>query len=404
MLDVANLSKTFAGGEGSAVRATDAVSFSVRDGDLFTLLGPSGCGKTTTLRCIAGLERAESGEIRIADQPVFSSDRRLDVPVHARDIGMVFQSYAIWPHMSVFDNVAFPLRVSPGRPSRKDIERRVMAGLERVQLGEYARRDSTKLSGGQQQRLALARALVREPKMLLLDEPLSNLDAKLREQMRFELKKLQRDLGITCLYVTHDQFEALALSDQIAVMCNGRVEQIGTPREIYERPANQFVANFIGTANFLRGRVVRRPGPEGEDYIIETRIGEVHCLAGRVDANIDNVVVAIRPEHVLVGSGRPQDGENVFTAEIVNWVYLGESNDIEARIGDVPLRIKGGTEQDPSLMARLRVCLPSHHCVVLPETAGDGSHTGGDGRGSGRVTSFSNSAEEPAGLESRTTA
>ncbi len=368
MLDVADLHKTFTGGEGDVVHAADGVGFSVGEGDMFTLLGPSGCGKTTSLRCIAGLERAESGEIRIAEQPVFSSAQRIDVPVHDRDIGMVFQSYAIWPHMSVFDNVAFPLRVSRRRPSRKNIEKRVMAGLERVQLGDYARRDSTKLSGGQQQRLALARALVREPQLLLLDEPLSNLDAKLREQMRFELKKLQRDLGITCLYVTHDQFEALALSDQVAVMRDGRIEQIGTPKEIYERPANKFVANFIGTANFLRGRIVERPTPEDESYTIQTEIGDIRCLAGRVDADVTNVVIAIRPEHVVVGGDQPKESENAFTAKIVNWVYLGESNDIEARIGETPLRIKGGTEQDPSIDAQLSVSFPARHCVVLPDS------------------------------------
>jgi len=403
LLDVTELSKTFSGGDGQTVRATDGVSFSVAEGDMFTLLGPSGCGKTTTLRCIAGLERADTGEISIAGHPVFSSARRIDIPVHARDIGMVFQSYAIWPHMTVFDNVAFPLRVSPNRPSRSEIERRVMAGLERVQLADFAGRPATKLSGGQQQRLALSRALVREPQMLLLDEPLSNLDAKLREQMRFELKKLQRDLGITCLYVTHDQFEALALSDRIAVMCDGRIEQIGTPKEIYERPTNQFVANFIGTANFLRGRVVQRPDPDGGDYVIDTEIGEIRCRAGRAGKGTDNVIVAIRPEHVLAGAGLRHGADNVFTAEVLNWVYLGESNDIEARIGDVPLRIKSGTEQDPSVMQRVPVHLPPHHCVVLPDTGGDEAADDQPVGQPGPTSSFTNPTRQAADPDRRTT-
>ena len=234
MLEVSDLQKFFEGHDGQQVRAVDGVSISVEEGHMFTLLGPSGCGKTTMLRCIAGLERAHGGEISIGESSVFSHRRRINMPVHERDIGMVFQSYAIWPHMNVFRNVAFPLTVARKRPRAPEIERRVMEALKLVQLDQLAGRDSTKLSGGQQQRLALARALVRNPKLLLLDEPLSNLDAKLREQMRFELRRLQRELGVTTLYVTHDQFEALALSDQIAVMRDGHIEQLGTPREIYE--------------------------------------------------------------------------------------------------------------------------------------------------------------------------
>src|SRR5579883_1790147 len=226
MLSIENLRKIFRPAGQAEVRAVDDVNLSVEPGRLLTMLGPSGCGKTTTLRCLAGLERPDSGRIVIGDTVVFDSHKDVFVPASDRGIGMVFQSYAIWPHMSVFENVAFPLRVSRTRKyGAAEIKERVKKALEMVRL-----------SGGQQQRLALARGLVHEPKVLLLDEPLSNLDAKLREQMRFELKHLQRTLRITTVYVTHDQAEALALSDEIAVFNAGRVVQRGSPQEIYSRP------------------------------------------------------------------------------------------------------------------------------------------------------------------------
>src|SRR5207248_2672236 len=240
MLTVKGLCTDYLGERGQAIRAANNVSFDVPPGKLFTLLGPSGCGKTTTLRSIAGLARPLLGEISVGDEVVYSSGRNVFIPPNQRGLGMVFQSYAIWPHMTVYENAAFPLPAGRRRAGRRDIEERVMRVLKTVDLEEMAGREATKLSGGQQQRLALARALVMEPRVLLLDEPLSNLDAKLRERMRFELKRLQRELGITTVYVTHDQTEALALSHAIAVMNRGRIEQIGTPREIYERPVNQF--------------------------------------------------------------------------------------------------------------------------------------------------------------------
>ena len=223
------------------------------EGKLFTLLGPSGCGKTTTLRSIAGLEKPTAGEIEVGGRLVYSSAKGIFVAPNKRNFGMVFQSYAIWPHMNVFQNVAFPLEVR--RLPKKEIRERVMRVLHAVALDELVDRDATKLSGGQQQRLALARALVMEPQLLLLDEPLSNLDAKLRDRMRSELKRLQRDLSLTTVYVTHDQSEALALSHEIAVMNEGRVVQVGTPRQIYEQPADKFVADFVGTTNFIGGTV-----------------------------------------------------------------------------------------------------------------------------------------------------
>src|SRR2546423_1643306 len=247
-------------GEVPAVRG---VSFSVQPGEQLTLLGPSGCGKTTTLRAIAGLEQPSAGEIRIGGAPVYSSARRVNIPAEKRGLSMVFQSYAIWPHMSVFDNVAYGLRVRK-RPEA-EVTARVREALDLVQLGELGARSASKLSGGQQQRVALARAFVFSPAVLLFDEPLSNLDAKLRAEMRVELKELQRRLAITSVYVTHDLEEALAISDRIVVMRDGVIEQVGTPAEIYDRPRNTFVADFIGSANLIRGR--RRPDLERDGLV-----------------------------------------------------------------------------------------------------------------------------------------
>src|SRR5438093_4156339 len=235
------------------VQAVDRASLEVERGEIFTLLGPSGCGKTTTLRLVAGLEHPDAGEIALRGRVVASASRRLFVPPHKRNLGMVFQSYAIWPHMNVFENVAYPLRLRGVK--RRTIRDRVTQVLDLVGLGGLERRSATLLSGGQMQRLALCRALVYEPDLLLLDEPFSNLDAKLREQMRVELKVLQRRLGVTVLFVTHDQIEALSLSDRIAVMQRGRVEQVGAPRSLYERPASAFVRDFLGQTVILRGSV-----------------------------------------------------------------------------------------------------------------------------------------------------
>src|ERR1051326_9194420 len=254
--------------KGEIVRAAQDVTFSVPEGKLFTLLGPSACGKTTTLRSIAGLEKPRVGEIAAKDRVVYSSSKAIFVTPNRRGFGMVFQSYAIWPHMNVFQNAAFPLEVGDRKYSRQEIRDKVMRVLSATQLDHLADREATKLSGGQQQRLALARALVMEPQVLLLDEPLSHLDAKLRERMRFELKRLQRELKITTVYVTHDQSEALALSHEIAVMNEGRIQQIGSPRDVYERPGNAFVADFVGSTNFLDGSVL---GPDSGEGLYRVR-------------------------------------------------------------------------------------------------------------------------------------
>ncbi|MGE3248085.1 MAG: ABC transporter ATP-binding protein, partial [Beijerinckiaceae bacterium] len=260
MLSVRSLNTEYQTQKGPPVKAAQDVSFEVPKGKFFTLLGPSGCGKTTTLRSIAGLERPTTGEIEVNSKIVYSSAKGIFIPPNRRNFGMVFQSYAIWPHMTVFANAAFPLEVRKDRPSKQAIRDKVMGVLSAVQLDHLAERDATRLSGGQQQRLALARALVMEPELLLLDEPLSNLDAKLREAMRFELKRIQRDNGLTTIYVTHDQGEALALSHEIAVMSEGRIVQIGSPKAIYDHPRTKFVADFIGTTNFLDGAVKGESG------------------------------------------------------------------------------------------------------------------------------------------------
>jgi iron(III) transport system ATP-binding protein len=297
-LSVRNLTKEFAG-SASKVTAVDGVSFDVRGGEFFTMLGPSGCGKTTTLRMIAGLERATSGEITI-DGKDFST-----VPSERRNIGMVFQSYALFPHLTVFENVAYGLRLRG--LSGNEIGRRVAATLALLQLESFSTRHPADLSGGQQQRVSIARALVYEPTMLLLDEPLANLDAKLRVMMREEIRALQRRLGITTLYVTHDQEEATAVSDRLAVFDRGKLIQVGTPEEIYTRPQTLFVADFIGRANFLPARLKVRGSPaEGVALSDGTLLqpkrqvrlegAEAAALPGAGDGT-----VMIRPEHVALG-------------------------------------------------------------------------------------------------------
>jgi iron(III) transport system ATP-binding protein len=253
---------------------------------------------------------------------------------------MVFQSYAIWPHMTVFDNVAFPLQVRKRseRPGKAEITNRVTKVLETMELGHLADRQATKLSGGQQQRLALARAIVIEPPLLLLDEPLSNLDAKLRESLRYELKRLQRDLGITSIYVTHDQIEALALSSRIAVMRDGEIAQLGTPREIYERPSSQFVAEFIGTSNFLPGSVV---GRDGECVDVETEAGQVRLESAAQVPNGEKVIAAIRPECLTIATMPSGNEVNEWRGSVTNRAFLGDAVDHIVQVGQASLRVRG---------------------------------------------------------------
>jgi iron(III) transport system ATP-binding protein len=332
MLLVENLIKQFDAVAGEPAGGVFDVSFEIAPGEFFTLLGPSGCGKTTTLRCVAGLEYPDSGRIVLAGAELFSSAAGVGVPSYDRDIGMVFQSYAIWPHMSVFENAAYPLRVSNrARIGRDEITRRVDRILEIAGLIQYRNRSATQLSGGQQQRLALARALVREPKLLLLDEPLSNLDAKLREQMRSELKRIQRETGVTSIYVTHDQSEAMSLSDRVAVLDQGRIVQVGTPEQIYELPRNEFVANFIGRTNLFRGRVEQAVSAGGLAPV-SSEIGTVRCRFSAAMAAGQELSFIVRPENVELvrnGGGRalppsePSCG-NLLEGRVTGRTYLGE--------------------------------------------------------------------------------
>ena len=325
MLQVENLKKQYATFDGKAGAGVLGIGLEIAQGELFTLLGPSGCGKTTTLRAIAGLETPDTGRIVLGGREMFNSESRTNVALYDRDIGMVFQSYAIWPHLSVFENAAYPLRVSRSRRySGREIETKTMAVLDMVGLGGFAGRPATQLSGGQQQRLALARAFTREPRLLLLDEPLSNLDAQLREQMRVELKRLQQETGVTAIYVTHDQAEALAISDRIAVMRDGKIAQTGTPKEIYCRPASEFVANFIGRSNLLRGTLVHSVGAEGVGRV-KTPLGDLLCFFPRAAAEGRTVALVVRPEHIRItnGVGTIQD-ENRVLGTVVREIYLGE--------------------------------------------------------------------------------
>lgn len=310
------------------------VTLTVADGEFVTLLGPSGCGKTTTLRMIAGFVPPTAGRILVAGRVISSGEAGIMLPPERRGMGMVFQSYAVWPHMDAFHNVAYPLRRAGLPPS--EIEARTKKSLSLVHLEEYAGRYPHELSGGQQQRIALARALIMEPSVLLLDEPLSNLDAKLREEMRFEIKELQQRLGITVVYVTHDQSEAMVMSHRIAVMSFGRVVQVGTPDELYEAPATPFVASFLGVANFLRGEVVGRegagirvrlPAADGATMIVAPPTGDGDLRPGA------RALVCIRPEALRF------DPQGLLRGRIIRRTYLGSTVDYLIQVGSDPIRI-----------------------------------------------------------------
>jgi iron(III) transport system ATP-binding protein len=330
------------------------------------LLGPSGCGKTTTLRSIAGLERPTSGEIEVAGKVMYSSAQKIFVAPNKRKFGMVFQSYAIWPHMNVFQNAAFPLQVRKLR--KKEIEERVMRVLQAVALEELVDREATKLSGGQQQRLALARALVMEPQLLLLDEPLSNLDAKLRDRMRSELKRLQRELGLTTVYVTHDQSEALALSHEIAVMSEGRIVQIGSPREVYEQPRSRFVADFVGATNFLDATVVAADGSGG--CRVGTPLGElnVRCV-DRLERNAA-VAVSVRPEDVELSETPPPHAasDNVCVATVEAKAFLGDRLDFQVRAGNTVLLARVHPSLRTPVGDNIYVRMQADKCLAVPDT------------------------------------
>ena len=318
-------------------RAVDGISFSVARGKFLTLLGPSGCGKTTTLMSIAGLHGIEAGTIRVGDIIYTSKSDGIFLPPEKRDIGMVFQSYAIWPHMTVAENVAYPLEIRKLAPD--EVGERVAGVLRLVGLEKMAGKIATQLSGGQQQRAALARAIVSHPRLLLFDEPLSNLDLRLREQMRIELKRIQREVGITSIYVTHDQAEALVMSDEIIIMSKGRVEQKGTPHDLYSRPANAHVSSFIGGANLLKARVLRATAPgHGEVELIDGAAPlRLACLLGEEIEPGAEVMISIRPESVR--ASRERSARAQIEGEVSQVIFLGNCLDCRVRWGAVEWKV-----------------------------------------------------------------
>jgi iron(III) transport system ATP-binding protein len=311
--------------------AVNGIEFSIPRGKFLTLLGPSGCGKSTTLMSIAGLHRIDAGTIRVGGVTYTSKAEGIFLPPDKRDIGMVFQSYAIWPHMTVVENVAYPLEVR--KVASDEVRDRVAEALRLVGLTEMASKSATQLSGGQQQRTALARAIVSRPRLLLFDEPLSNLDLKLREQMRVELKRIQHEVGITSIYVTHDQSEALVMSDEIIVMSKGRIEQKGGPRDIYTRPVNAYVSNFIGAANLLKARVVQVTAPgRGEVELMEGAAPvRLPCLLGEQITAGQQAVVSIRPESVQ--TSRDRGNGACIEGEVLQLIFLGNCIDCRVRWG-----------------------------------------------------------------------
>lgn len=344
MISISNLVKIFKSGADS-VRAVDGVSIEIAEREFFVLLGLSGSGKTTLLRCVAGLERPDGGEITISNTVVSSAERNFFINAEGRGLGMVFQSYAVWPHMTVFQNVAFPLLNGPHKFSTDAVKKKVASALEMVQLAGLADRPAPFLSGGQQQRVALARALAVEPKVLLMDEPLSNLDARLREEVRDEIKNLSKKFGMAVLYVTHDQVEAMALADRVAVMSKGKVLQCAPPRDLYEAPSSRDVCEFLGSTNLLDGVV-------GNDGHIDTDLGKLTCAVG--DGTLRNVSVAIRPEELRMTEA-PTGLENEFAGEVLSATFLGELTVCDLQVNGKKLRFKTTQSAAPAKQVYIRL-------------------------------------------------
>jgi len=356
-IEIQNLFKRF-----KKVVAVNHIKLEVNEGELLTLLGPSGCGKTTILRCIAGLETPEEGDIIIDGKPMLSKGF---VQPSKRGIGMVFQNYAVWPHMKVYNNIIYGLKIE--RMPKRDIQKKAQQILELVGLDGLEERYPAQLSGGQQQRVALARALVSNPKVLLLDEPLSNLDAKLREELRFEIKSLVRRMGITSVYVTHDQAEAMVISDRIAVMDSGNVVQIGTPEEIYEKPANKFVADFIGTMNFMSGEVVQVVQDTDSVYVRTEFSEKMLCKTSSITAITPGgkVYASIRPEDVEIITEPPQDMENLFKGTIAHKAYLGNFLFFFVNVNGNMIRVQVPHYLPQKEGQELHLYLNPDKCVIL---------------------------------------
>jgi iron(III) transport system ATP-binding protein len=339
-IEIRDLVKTFTRRSGEPVRAVDGISLDVQPGEFLVLLGPSGCGKTTLLRLIAGLDGGEAGRIAIQGTVVYDHEAKVDRAPENRAAGMVFQSYALWPHMTVFQNVAYPLR-SRG-VSKPETAERVAAVLELVGVERLRDQYPSQMSGGQQQRVALARAVVAGDQTVLFDEPLSNVDAKVRDHLRFEILNMQRKLGFTAVYVTHDQEEAMTLGTRIAVLREGRIAQIGKPRDIYQNPVSRYVANFVGAADELPGTVA---GRSGEDVLVDSVIGRLRVRRPLTEGRRD-VVVIVRPEAWRIGAAA-REGENLVTGTVQGSLFLGGGR-IEnwVRVGETDLRVWSTGQQD----------------------------------------------------------
>ncbi len=364
MLSVKGLTKTYETPEGPA-HAVKGIDFEVGEGEFYTLLGPSGCGKTTTLRCIAGLEKPNDGEISIDGVVVAKPSEDMFSPTHHRNIGMVFQSYAIWPHLDVFNNVGYPLQVRKPRPPKAEINDLVMDALEQVGMADFAKRPATKISGGQQQRVALARALVRRPQLLLLDEPLSNLDAKLREQMRIELEEMVAKIAITTLYVTHDQSEALSMSDRVAVMSEGLIVQEDEPREIYGKPVNEFVASFLGTANIINGIVADASDREMGVVNIDDDVGQLSVILSNGLAAGDALQIVVRPEDIHATTEQPADQSNVLAGVVDLLNYQGGYAECFVHVGAIRLRCIVHQSLRAKAGDKIWLSVDPQHCVIF---------------------------------------
>lgn len=359
MLKITNLAKQFEvpGGQIKAVRDLDLM---VEEGSFFVLLGPSGCGKTTLLRCVAGLEQPEDGQIYLGERLLSSPRDHMYVDPEDREVAMVFQSYAVWPHMTVFENVAFPLtEAKRKRYPPAQVAAKVREALGLVRLGGFERHSAATLSGGQQQRVALARALIREPKLLLMDEPLSNLDAKLREEMRDEIKELTRSLGVTTLHVTHDQTEAMALADLLAVMHDGSILEIGEPESLYRKPGNRIVAEFLGRTNWIGGIV------QG-DGSVKTELGLLKCPLPNGATPGRTLTLGIRPEWVELRA-EPCSGPNSFVGTVEVRMFLGDAVLYWVRVGQARLMVRT-TLADFAVGGSVSVVAPGERWVVFSET------------------------------------
>jgi spermidine/putrescine ABC transporter ATP-binding subunit len=349
MIEFRNVTKRY-----GALLANDHLNLQVRRGELMTLLGPSGCGKTTALRCLTGYVHPDEGQIIIDEKDVTNT------PTHQRQLGMVFQNFALFPHMTILENVRFPLMIR-SKPKAESVPQ-AREALQLVRLEGYSDHYPRQLSGGQQQRVGLARALVYRPNVLLLDEPLSNLDAKLREEMRFEIRDLQKRLGITAIYVTHDQEEALVLSDRVAIMNKGRLEQLGAPEEIYEHPRSKFVADFIGLSDFIPARVASI-----EDNTAHITVGDVTMTAPAVEglSRDQSVLLFVRPNDIEMASTKPQ---NILEGVIRQATYLGDRMDYRVRISDaIEARVQTPGIQRHAQGERVRLHLPMERCRLIRE-------------------------------------